>query len=99
MLVGYGNFLAQKFERLGLQLLEQMLEMISNINLCNLKNDSMVWEPERNGIFTVKYWYKCLLSSSYEMGSGMSFVWLDVAPPKVETLVWLINRARLCLKD
>lgn len=58
----------------------------------------LIWEPERNGTFSAKSLHKCLISSSFEMSSDMSFVWLKIAPPKVETLVWLINCDRVCTK-
>lgn len=82
-----------------LQLFAQLLTVINAINLYNHKEDRLIWEPNKKGLFSIKSLYKCLLASSSEMGQLMPFIWLCLAPPKVETLVWLINHGRLCTKS
>lgn len=63
------------------------LAIISNVNLCNFKQDHLIWKLEKEWVVSVKSLYKCLLASFCDMKLGMPFIWLGIAPPKVENLI------------
>lgn len=78
--------------------LSHLLATITNVNLCNFKQDHLIWKLEKEWVLSVKSLYKCLLASFCDMKLGMPFIWLGIAPPKVENLIWLISHGRLYSK-
>lgn len=60
--------------------------------------DSRIWKPSISGEFSAKAFYLALEVNQLPKASS-SLVWLDLAPPQVETFCWLAVVAKISTAD
>ncbi|KAJ9188986.1 hypothetical protein P3X46_000330 [Hevea brasiliensis] len=78
--------------------LDQLLALLNSVNLCRSRKDKLVWKLATNGTFSVHSLYSCLINASTQVSFCSSSLWQGLLPPKVELLVWLACRDRLCCR-
>lgn len=80
------------------QQLEELLELIQEAELSLSNCETPWWKHEKRGNYTVKSLLEACWNL-YPLSSNCSNIWLGMAPPRAELLVWCVLNNRLNTKD
>ncbi|XWS13282.1 hypothetical protein CRYUN_Cryun36dG0024100 [Craigia yunnanensis] len=69
--------------------------------VCHNLKDPLIWKGSTSGLYSVKKYCKSMTNFySMNMDSNIwKFVWMGLAPPKVEIFCWQMIRGRITVKD
>jgi hypothetical protein len=75
---------------------DEMVEKILSMNICqDVREDKLIWEGEKNGLYTVRAGYRSIMSEvwnkrSRNLNTNWSAIWNINAPPKTKHLIWRV---------
>ena len=75
-----------------------LLNILSNVFLCREEVDERTWTPNPSGNFSTKSFYN-MLGGGFSIRSPCLLVWSGLAPPRVETLCWLVAKGKVSTAD
>ncbi|GMI95175.1 hypothetical protein like AT4G29090 [Hibiscus trionum] len=71
---------------------------LNNINLDPKEEDSLVWDGNGEGVFTIKSCRELLLSTGCSDCSWNSLVWKGLVPPRVDFFLWQLAHGKVAVK-
>jgi hypothetical protein len=75
---------------------DEMVEKILSMNICqDVREDKLIWEGEKNGLYTVRAGYRSIMSEAWSRRDTSSnknwlALWNINAPPKTKHLIWRV---------
>ncbi|XVF06594.1 hypothetical protein REPUB_Repub06bG0062400 [Reevesia pubescens] len=71
---------------------------IAEYSPCQSIKDSLIWKGSSNGIYSFKCFYSSVVMDSRLKNEVWKWLWVGLAPPRVEVFCWLLLKGRIAVK-
>ncbi|OMO71257.1 reverse transcriptase [Corchorus capsularis] len=76
-----------------------LIALLDNVTLSHEFKDKLIWKHSSSGLYSVKEFYKFVCYQNNSPDPIWRKIWLELAPPKVEMLLWQSIRGRIAVKS
>ncbi|KAE8706190.1 hypothetical protein F3Y22_tig00110403pilonHSYRG00168 [Hibiscus syriacus] len=76
----------------------ELMALLYNLNPSSSMDNSLLWEGEGDGRFSVKFCLEIFLGTSFDSFPWKRTVWAGVAPPRVKYFIWQVVHKKVVVK-